>query len=222
MIPEPHVRETNVGALRRRVRLVCLLDAAERAGVVPLPLLPLHTLAYLSNVLAPVWNMPVMDGKVLRRRAGPLYPELQRDLDHLVGMGVVTISGLKHVDDAENRCRLEGSYRLNRSFADPILGCLLHFEEENAMLAFLRELAFAISTLADDDLTDAASQDATYSDFIVDFGNVIDFAEWQQRNSAACAANALGQSLPGGSRPYPGEKLHLYVRHLSGRLHRGH
>src|SRR5437016_336881 len=84
-------------SVRRRVRVIALIDAAENAGLNPIPILRLHALAYLSNVLAPVWNMPALDGKVLKRRGGPFYPALQRDLDFLVGAGVVVISGLIHV-----------------------------------------------------------------------------------------------------------------------------
>src|ERR1700687_2575811 len=77
--------------LQRRIRLLVLLSAAERAGLVPLRILRLHSFAYLSNVLAPVWDMPALDGKVLKRHGGPFYPALQRDLDRLVGMGRVLI-----------------------------------------------------------------------------------------------------------------------------------
>ena len=116
-----------IPALRRRVRLVMLLDSAEAAGLVPIKILRLHAFAYLSNVLAPVWDMPVLDGKVLKRRSGLFYPALQQDLDRLVGMGVATISGVGHVQDEDKRWRLEGAYRLHRPFADPILDALSHF-----------------------------------------------------------------------------------------------
>jgi hypothetical protein len=63
--------EEQFASLRRRVRVVTLLEAAEAAGLVPLGILRLHAFAYLSNVLAPVWDMPALDGKVLKRRGGP-------------------------------------------------------------------------------------------------------------------------------------------------------
>ena len=86
--------ETDYGIddLNRRIRLILLLDAAESAGLTPLPILHLHTFAYMSNVLSPVWDVPVLEGKVLKRRGNPFYTSLQYDLDRLVGMGVVLIS----------------------------------------------------------------------------------------------------------------------------------
>ncbi len=71
---------TSALSLRRRVRLVVLLDAAEAAGLVPIKILRFHAFAYLSNVLAPVWDLSVFDGKGFKRRGGPFYPALQRDL----------------------------------------------------------------------------------------------------------------------------------------------
>jgi len=208
-------------AVRRQVRLVVLIHSAEKSGLAPLSVLRLHAFAFLSNVLAPVWEMPVLEGKVLKRKGGPFYPALQRDLDRLVGLGVVIISNLGHVLDEQKRWRLEGSYRLHRLFADHILERVSQFEEERRFSAFLDELAFAVSALSDDDLDKASTQDAIYSDPIVDFGNVLDFAEWQHKNAAATAAARLGRSVPGGVRPNPGEEIHLYLRHLKARIHGG-
>jgi hypothetical protein len=206
--------------IRRQVRLIALIDSAEKAGLAPFSILRLHTLAFLSNVLAPVWEMPVLEGKVLKRKGGPFYPELQRDLDGLVGLGIVAIFNLGHVMDEHSRWRLEGSYQLRRSFADPILDRVRQFEEERELLTFLDELALALSALSDDDIDQATTEDAIYSDPIVDFGNVLDFAEWQQKNAAAASAARLGGSLP-GVRANRGEMIHLYLRHVKARLDRG-
>jgi hypothetical protein len=214
-------RDKDIGGLHRRIRLVVLLDAAEQAGLTPIPILRLHTLAYLSNVLAPVWDMPALEGKVLKRQGGPFYPALQHDLDRLVGMGVAVILGLDHVLDEDKRWRLEGSYRLNRALADRIVRRLLEFESERRLTNFLQELAFAVSTLSDDDLDRAMTEDATYSDPLIGVGNVVDFAEWQRKNYTANAARYFDNLLPGGARATPGEKLHLYVRHLHSRVHGG-
>jgi hypothetical protein len=201
------------------VRLIVLIDAAENAGLHPIPILRLHTLAYLSNVLAPVWNMPALDGKVLKRRGGPFYPTLQRDLDFLVGSGIATISGLTHIQDEELRWRLEGSYSLNRPFADRILQDLRRFEDERIVVAFIQELALAFSALSDEELDAASQEDATYSDPLVDVGDVVDFAEWRTSNLTAATANRFGNLIPSGASALPGEKLHLYIRHLYARMH---
>jgi hypothetical protein len=210
-----------LNAVRRQVRLIVLIDSAEKAGLAPLSVRRLHTFAFLSNILAPVWEMPVLDGKVLKRRGGPFYTTLQRELDSLVGMGVAIISNLGHTLDEQNRWRLEGSYRLHRLYANRILERIAGFDEERRFSGFLEELALALSALSDEDLDKVTTEDATYSDPIVDFGNVLDFAEWQNKNSAAAAATQFGKFLPGRVRPDPGEKLHLYLRHLRARIHGG-
>src|SRR5262245_59310808 len=124
MTADTFLHSERIPALRRRVRLLVLLDAAEQAGLAPIKILHLHSFAYLSNVLAPVWEFVPLDGKILKRRGGPYYPALQRDLDALVGKGMVVITGLAHLRDEERRWRLEGSYRLNREFSGR---SLLHF-----------------------------------------------------------------------------------------------
>jgi hypothetical protein len=207
-----------VAVLRRQVRLMVLLRAAEEAGLVPLQILRLHTFAFLSNVLAPVWDLDTLDGKVLKRRGGPFYPSLQHDLDRLVGMGVAVITGLSHARDEDNRWRLEGAYRLNFDLAQRPLDCVATFEPERRLAVFLQELAFALSALTDQELDYAMTEDATYADPVVAVGNVVDFAEWQHKNWSANAANHFDRLMPGGIRATPGEKLHLYVRHLHARL----
>lgn len=207
-------------SLRRRVRLVVLLDAAEAAGLAPIKILRLHAFAYLSNVLAPVWDMSALDVKVFKRRGGPFYPPLQHDLDRLVGMGVVEITELGHARDDYGRWRLEGSYRLNQGFAEPVMRQLNTYEEEAHLVSFVQELAYALSALSDDDLDLAFSQDATYSDTLVSFDNVVDFDE-RRSNYSANAAQYFDRLIPGGGRATPGEKLHLYVRHLHRRIHGG-
>jgi len=206
-------------SVRRRVRLIILIDAAENAGLKPIAIRRLHTLAYLSNVLAPVWNMPTLDGRVLKRHGGPFYPALQRDLDHLVGSGIARISGLSHVHDKDRRWRLEGSYSLNRLFANPVLKEVDHFEDERQVVAFIHELALAFSALSDDELDATSTEDATYSNPIIDFGEVVDFGEWKTENPSAETANRFGGLIPSGATALPGEKLHLYIRHLYARMH---
>ena len=89
---------SNFASLVHQARLIELLWAAGEAGLTPLKLMHLHAFAYLANVLAPVWESPVLDGRVLKRRGGPYFPELQSELDHLLGKGVVLAKGLGHVE----------------------------------------------------------------------------------------------------------------------------
>lgn len=213
-----HERDIATNYLRRRIRLVLLLDAAENAGLTPLPILHLHTFAYMANVLSSVWDVPVIEGKVLKRRGNPFYASLQQDLDRLVGIGVVLVSNISHVLDEDQRWRLEGHYRLHRPFANRILRSIKAFEHDHELMRFIQELAYALSSLSGDDVERATTEDATYADPIIDVGNVVDFAEWDAMNYSANAARHFEKLLPGGARATRGEMVHLYVRHLNGRL----
>jgi hypothetical protein len=221
LVKTAHDLADRFAPLRRKVRLVMLLSAAEAAGLVPIKILRLHALAYLSNVLAPVWDMPTLDGRVLKRRGGPFYPGLQGDLDRLVGLGLITITNLGHVRDDDGRWRLEGSYGLNHKFARDVLHALSTFDDHRRVLEFIRELAYGLSALSDDDFDLAIGEDATYADALVTVGNVVDFAEWKRINFSANAADYFERLIPGGSPSSPGEKVHLYIRHLHRRIHAG-
>lgn len=208
--------------LRQQLRLIMLLEAAENAGLTPLSIVRLHGFAYLANVLAPVWDLQAYDGKIFKRHGGPFYPALQKSLDRLVGTGLVLISSLGYNRDESGRWRLEGSYTLNREEAGKILSYVQQFEEEQHIANFIQELAYAISALSDEELDQAMTEDATYSDPLIDFGNVVDFAEWRRLNYTANAALELGRLLPNHIQATSGEKLHFYIRHLRSRLHGGH
>src|SRR4029077_7402288 len=96
------------------------------------------------------------------------------------------------------------------------------FEDERRLVSFVDEVAYALSALSDSDFDRAMSEDATYSDPLVSFGNVVDFDEWRRTNYSANAARHFENLMPSGARATPGEMLHLYVRHLRRRIHGGH
>lgn len=218
-LPDP--TDEIAASIRRRVRLIILLKASAEAGMDPLPTLRLHLVAYLANVLSPVWDMPSVDGAVLKRRGGPFYPDLQRDLDRLVGLGVVRVTNLRHIRlDDNDHYRLEGSYRLNAEFADPILNHLQSMPGEAAAAIFLRELVLALSALSDEEIDRAVTEDATYADPRVGQDNIIDFSDLSRTNYSATAAEKVGSLVPTGAVVSASEKVHLYVRHLQRRLQR--
>lgn len=212
------MRDEQYPLVSRQVRVIMLLWAAGQAGLTPLSVARLHTLAYLSNVLAPVWDVAVFDGKLLKRRSGPFYPMLQREMDRLVGLGIVRMSGIRHVADQGGRWRVEGDCRLNGEFSDRIVTYLGTLDGYRMAGGFLVELSQALSALSDSELARASAEDATYADPLVDDQGVIDFAEWRLANPAAKAAEAFANLLPGGAVATQGERLHLYARHLKRRL----
>ena len=217
---------THIDSIRRRVRLVLLLDASREAGIEPLATMRLHLIAYLVNVLSPVWDMPSQgrqslrrDGSILKLKSGPFYPNLQSDLDSLVGKGIVEVGGLRYEGIGGDHFRLQGDYRVNRNLAKPILSCLYSLPHEAEAVSCVRELVLALSAFSDEEMDRASTQDATYADPSIGVDNVIDFGEWSLINYSRAAAMRVGELVS----PNAGaeEKLHLYVRHLRRRLKSG-
>lgn len=194
-----------------------LLEAAENAGLTPISVLQLHALVYLANVLSPVWNLPPEKRIVLRKRGGPYYPEVQNEVDALVGRGIVGIEGLKHMRDVDGRWRLEGGFFLDSlDAADSITKAIRNFDDERQLFAFYRELAFAFASIAGAERGQVVEEDAIYA---VDVGEevLIDFADWKQENYAEQAANFFDQVMPDGQPASAAQKLHLYAQHLKQR-----
>ena len=63
-----------IAKLKRRCRMLLLLDAAEHVGIAPLPSARLHAFAYLADVLSPVWELIPFDGKVYKSEGGTPLP----------------------------------------------------------------------------------------------------------------------------------------------------
>lgn len=204
--------------LQQQIRIVMLVDAAIAAGIGPLPVNQLHLLAYYSNVLSPVWELPPLDGKILKRHGGPFYPSLQRQVDHLVGSGVLSIHGVDHATDEEGKWRLVGSYSPNARFADRILAAASSIREMHSVRTFIQEIAYALASLDLAEVSGTADEDAAYSDPLVEAGNVVDFGEWRDVNYSSRSADYLAGLMPSGNWTTPGEKLHMYVRHMHQRL----
>ena len=206
-------------SIRRKVRLLVLLDAARLAGLTPLPAARLHIMAYLADVLSPVWDLDPYDGKVLKRPDGPFFPELQHDLDRLVGSGMVAVEKVGHRSLGDDRLQVNSSYTLNTALAGNVLRHVSTLSDEHSSSAFMRELMLAMSAMTDEDIDRAFRQDATYSNKRIGPGNVIDFAEWSESNFSVSAADRIGELVPTEADVGPGEKVHLYFRHLQRRLH---
>src|SRR5262245_45144880 len=87
----------------RQLRLVAILDTCPSVGLSPTSVTTVHTIAYLADALAPVWHLPILDGQMLKRRQHLFFPTLQRDLDLLVGHGVVHVSRVRYLQNEEGK-----------------------------------------------------------------------------------------------------------------------
>ena len=227
------VSDRHMAKLKRRCRVLLLLDAAEQVGTAPLPSARLHAFAYLADVLSPVWKLVPFDGKVYKSDGGPHYPDLQDEIDSLVVLDLVQARDLAYEPRPNSGARITGSYGLN--FASERLGSILQAlgvpEGEKAidpsdrvLHAYLVELAGALATLPDDDIESATGVDVTYR-VRAGLHNVVDFAEWVddkwRANPSWRAAERFRAFLPAGSKMLSAEKLYLYAAYLGQAMHGG-
>ncbi len=231
--PEDHDSRTNLLRMtRERTRILLLLDALERVGITPVSARKLHAFAYLADVLSPVWGLPAFDGKILKIEGGPHYADLQRELDGLVILGLVTILGLQYQKVGNSGYRIDGEYQLTIGSKNlpKLLRAIGAEGPEDALdprdsrkHTYLEELAGALATLPDDEIDAAANVDATYSDRTVSYSNVIEFDRFQRssrtptRNKSVEVTQRFEEFLPEDSRLSSGQKVYLYASYL-GRL----
>ena len=217
---------TSLGALaprslRRQMRVIEILAAAERAGLTPLPAAQLHTLAYFADALAPVWGMGILAGQLLKRRAGPMSPLLQHDVDLLVGHGIVEAQSVRHHRDEDGNWRLDANYQLHHAFADQILERAELLEREGGQLRFVREVVYAAAGLSGPGIAAAPTEDAAYANPLIDDGSMVDIAPTgRPTNASASVALRFGALLVSDVALAPAEMIHLYVRELYNRLQR--
>ena len=227
----PDQFEDRLAKVRRRCRVLMLLDAAEQAGLAPLPSARLHAFAYLADVLSPVWKLVPFDGKIYKAAGGPRYPDLQDELDSLVVLGLIQIRELAYEARTGGGARIVGLYGLN--FASRHLETICRAlgaratedaidPEDHNLHAYLVELASALATLPDDEIESATAVDVTYR-ARAELHNVVDFAEWVddawEANPSWRAAERFQAFLPEESKMLSGEKLYLYAAYLGRAMH---
>lgn len=193
-----------------------LLDAADYAVISPIATTRLHAFAFLADVLSPIYNLSALTGRILKRRVGPYFPDLQWELDRLVGLGLVEVSELDPVVEVSH-AYLDASFSLRREAAAPILN-IVHEDAAFATLRdFFRELAGALGTVPDNDLDATTQADVTWETGHT--GTVIDYAEWRGRNYSELSAERIEELAKErfgklGLQLSPGAKVKLYVQYL--------
>lgn len=213
---EALVHASFVDSRRRHIVLVGLFDALDWAGIRPVAPAQLNALWYLSNALAPAWRLAPFDAAVLKTERQPYFPLLQRDIDALVGMGMLRVSSFVVDEDSGH---IEGSFALNRTFADPVLELMRTIPEEADLLSFLAEVVQALNRLTDDEQRTGLAEDATYADPRVGVGNVVDLGEWMERDGITRTAEILQRiEVLAGEELLPAQRMDIYVDHLGRRL----
>jgi len=210
--------------VERRVRLTQVLSACTEVGMTPVLGSTIHVLAYLTDALAPVWHLPIRNAQLLKREARPFFPALQRDLDWLVGAGVVVVHTFDYERENDDGWRLAASYKLNGEAANATLRLSSELISQRSTAQFVREVVLAASGLGDDELDVIGTLDAAYSSETADVGDVLDLDTEHddaslraEVNRSAAVAERLGV-LAGAQFDLPrAELVHLYIRHLYSR-----
>ena len=215
----------SIETLRRRSRVLMLLDAAERAGLAPLSTSGIHSLAYLADVLSPVWHLPAFTASVLKIAGGPFYRDLQTELDRLVVLGLVEVSDLSYIDRPRGGARLDANYGLN--FEAPKLEAILAglgarelnlaFDpRDHTIHTFLVELAGAFASLSETEMKRAATLDVTWSEAAA-ANNLLEMDSSKTESAAnlsVATADRFSNFVPADTRLLPGEKIYLYASYL--------
>lgn len=206
--------------IRVRARLLQIVASLERVGVTPVSNRDLHSIAYLSNVLSPLWEVEPLETSVLKDRNGPRSSILEHEIDLCVGNGLLIVETL--TADPENPSQLSASYRLNARVALPIVAEIAMLPDEQPVTAYLNEIAFAFSEIQPGGRDDLALQDAAWSNPSIAAGRIVDFANHQRyptSNLTVQAAEAFQKYAPAGFTYNRAEKLLMYMRLLNRRAH---
>ena len=202
--------------VRRRTRLLMLLDAADYAVISPIGTARFHAFAYLADVLSPIYDLTALSGVILKRRIGPYFPELQWELDRLVGLGLVEVTELRPVVEILH-AYLDASFSLRREVVEPILKLVYEDQAFSTLRDFFRELASALGAVPENDLDATTRADVTWETGHA--GTVIDYAEWRARNYSQMSAERIEELARErfngtGLELSPGAKVNLYVQYL--------
>lgn len=199
----------------QRIWILLLMDALERSAITPIAQMRFHRLVFLSNTLAPVYDLDPCKASLVKDKRGPFYPDIQWDIDRLV------VSGLFSMDTNNNRIKKK-DYWIDASYGLTKVGHALTQEVlkragYESLHKFLFEVVAAYTPLTDEEQRLAAFSDATYSDANIRNDEVIDFGEWKDlRYNYSFQATELIDQL--SERPFPfknRDKIHMYFKYLA-------
>ncbi|TPM45634.1 hypothetical protein FJ951_17545 [Mesorhizobium sp. B2-2-3] len=204
---------------KHRIRLLQLLEASERAALAPIGTDKLHSFAYLSDVLSQVWGLAPFDNRILKTGRSPFYPDLQRELDALVAMGLVEVTNLSYRRLPDQSLAFYARYALNfhSAHCNGLRTALATDPDALLTQSYLDELAQALASLRDEDISGAATEDATYHDPKVERGDVIYFNDPRSLRTTL-ATEAFREVFPEVELS-PSQRLYMYAHYLGQKVH---
>ena len=199
-----------------QVRVVRLFSALVEAGLEEVTLEDFHAFAFFANALAPVWGTLPPLGEVLKDEDGPHYPALQRELDFLIGRGLVTVSHLSP-DDRGGRWRLDIAFSLDLEYAGAWLAIADQMPDEDpGLVTFFADLAYSFVEIPIGRRDTAARVDAAWSAPEASVGRFIELSGRSPSgravpNHSVDAARRFQAYAPEGVVLTPAEQTSLYM-----------
>jgi hypothetical protein len=198
-----------------------LLDSSDYAVISPISTARFHALVYLADVLSPIYKLTSISGVILKRRIGPYFPELQWELDRLVGLGLVEVTQLRPIVEVSD-AYLDACFSLRRELAETILKVVYEDETFCKLRDFFRELAGALGAVPENDLDATTQADVTWETGHT--GTVIDYAQWRAENFSRLSAEGIEELAQKrfGNKDLtlsPAAKVNLYVQYLRRAAH---
>jgi hypothetical protein len=178
----------------------------------------LHAFAYLADILSPVWNLRPFEDRIGRTGRSPYYPDLQRELDVMVAMGLVAPTGVSYLRTEGEAAVLTANFAIQNESGKValIMAAFAGDIELAAQQTYLNALADALASLPDDDISAAATRDLVYEKSSNEAQDFIDLASLSSRTSKAVAS--FDKAFP-GTKLTPARRLVMYAHYLGQRVH---
>jgi hypothetical protein len=200
--------------LRNRAWLLGILSLANRAGMQPISKKRLHSLIFLANCLAPIYDERGIDTRVIRHTQGPFYPDAQWDLDRLVGDGLATVENVAYVPSADHWW-MQAEYRVTRRGEALYTSCS-ELPDIRRSYEFLVELINAFASIERGSMDAAALEDVIYrTPGQVNWAALVfdDVSENGSLQTTEAFSELVGDSFQLSAK----ERLNLYLGYLGRR-----
>lgn len=197
--------------LRNRAWLLGLISLANQAGLRPLPKKQVHSLVFLANSLATIYDDEGVAFRVVKHAHGPFYPDAQWDLDRMVGQGLLIISDVDFSED-NGRWWMDANYEVTPR-GETVFASCRELPLLQRSYVFLVELTNAFASLTLNAQDQAPFKDAIYSTPGRPNWAPLVFEEPQQ-NLTALTATAFDELVGPSIRLSPKERLQLYFGYL--------
>lgn len=209
--------------VKKRVRLLQLLEAAERGALTPIEVRKLHAFAYLADVLSPIWHLEPFEARLAKTGRSPYFPDLQYEIDILVAMGLVEVTSLKYIRNPRDEVSFTARFalRYESKHLDAIFAALTEDADNTNTREYLVQLANALATLGDQDIEAAATEDATYSDPRTSTQDYIELSEAVEESSRTQTAIATFDKLFPETHLPPPRRLFMYAHYLGRKVNVG-